>query len=234
MRTPNKQLNIADPGSLPVRAAAYARRKMYRQFIKATDVRPTDSVLDVGATADRTYEASNYLEAWFPYKQNLVAVGLDEASFLELDYPGVRYIRADGRSLPFADRLFDVVHCSAVIEHAGEESEQEKLLLELARVARRAVFLTTPNRWYPIEFHTLLPFAHWLPRQAFEAVLRRAGREAFADVKVLNLLSRRRLMTLTRTLNEWDASLEFLWFLGWPSNLLLTLKRAGDRPGSKI
>jgi hypothetical protein len=25
------------------------------------------------------------------------------------------------------------------------------------------VFVTTPNRWFPLEVHTLLPFVHWLP-----------------------------------------------------------------------
>jgi hypothetical protein len=33
---------------------------------------------------------------------------------------------------------------------------------EALRVARRA-FVTTPNRWFPIEVHTLLPLVHWLP-----------------------------------------------------------------------
>ena len=25
------------------------------------------------------------------------------------------------------------------------------------------MFLTTPNRWFPIEVHTRLPLVHWLP-----------------------------------------------------------------------
>src|SRR5881394_2820468 len=159
MHTPNQAISIAEPGSLPMRAVAHARRKMYREFIKSAGIGPTDAVLDVGVTADRTYKASNYLEAWFPHKTNLVAVGIDDASHLAADFPGVRFVRADGRRLPFMDQQFDVVHCSAVIEHVGPEAQQEELLVELARVARRAVFLTTPNRWYPIEFHTLLPVA---------------------------------------------------------------------------
>ena len=28
------------------------------------------------------------------------------------------------------------------------------------------MFLTTPNRWFPIELHTRLPLVHWLPRSA--------------------------------------------------------------------
>ena len=29
-----------------------------------------------------------------------------------------------------------------------------------------SVFVTTPNRWFPLEVHTLLPFVHWLPGRA--------------------------------------------------------------------
>ena len=30
-------------------------------------------------------------------------------------------------------------------------------------VARHGVFVTTPNRLFPVDPHTLLPFVHWLP-----------------------------------------------------------------------
>ena len=33
------------------------------------------------------------------------------------------------------------------------------------RVGKR-VFLTTPNRWFPVEVHTRLPLVHWLPSGA--------------------------------------------------------------------
>ncbi len=36
-------------------------------------------------------------------------------------------------------------------------------MAEALRVGRR-VFLTTPNRWFPIEVHTRLPVVHWLPQ----------------------------------------------------------------------
>ncbi len=57
---------------------------------------------------------------------------------------------------------FDVVFSNAVIEHVGDRERQEALVREALRVGRR-VFVTTPNRWFPIEVHTRLPFVHWLP-----------------------------------------------------------------------
>ena len=67
---------------------------------------------------------------------------------------------------------------------------------ELCRVSKR-VFVTTPNRMFPLEVHTLLPFVHWLPSSArkrlipFDDVLDPLGPKAFRSlfpysVRVLN------------------------------------------------
>ena len=109
------------------------------------------TILDVGAKSDRNYDHSNYFEAWYPNPACVTATGIDDASFLEQVFPGMRFAKADGRNLPFADCSFDFVHSSAVLEHVGSSSQQLDFLKELWRVARRGIFLT-PNRWFPIEF----------------------------------------------------------------------------------
>jgi ubiquinone/menaquinone biosynthesis C-methylase UbiE len=110
-------------------------------------------------------------------------------------------LRGDGRRLPFADRSFDLVHSSAVLEHVGSRAAQRDFLRELLRVARRAVFVTTPNRWFPVEFHSVLPLVHWLPPPAFRAILRRLGHDELADERNLNLLGARDLAALTEGLD---------------------------------
>ncbi|RJG06003.1 hypothetical protein D3870_08215 [Noviherbaspirillum cavernae] len=71
-------------------------------------------------------------------------------------------LSADGR-LPFADDTFDWVRCDGSIEKMENAAQQYALLKDLHRVARKGVFVTTPNRWHPLEFHTGLPLIHWLP-----------------------------------------------------------------------
>jgi SAM-dependent methyltransferase len=95
-------------------------------------------------------------------------------------FPQVRTVRADGRELPFADGEFDVAFSNAVVEHvAGGREGQRAFIRELCRVAKR-VFVTTPNRWFPLDPHTLLPLVHWLPPgQRRDRVLRARG---FDDV----------------------------------------------------
>ena len=113
------QYNVAAAGSLPVRIAAHQRRKMFSRFMLDTGVTAEERILDVGVTSDRSYEASNYLEAWYPYKDMVTAVGIDDASFLRDQYPGMRFVMADGLQLPFRDQAFDVVHSSAVCRVIG-------------------------------------------------------------------------------------------------------------------
>jgi hypothetical protein len=184
-----------------------------------------DSVLDVGVTSDRSYASSNYLEAWFPRKDRITATGIDDASFLERLHAGVRFVRANGLALPFADQSFDIVHSSAVLEHVGGAPNRRRYVRECARVARKAVFLTTPNRWFPVEFHTVLPLVHWLPRPMFRALMRRTGRAFFAEESNLDLLSRRDLSDTTAGIEAFKFHISSVALLGWPSNLLLVGRR---------
>jgi ubiquinone/menaquinone biosynthesis C-methylase UbiE len=227
VRVPNAQYNVAVPGSVAVRLAAHQRRKMFARFLAETAVAAGETILDVGVTSDRTYQASNYLEAWYPHKHMVTAVGLDDASFLCALYPGMRFVKASGFDLPFRDRAFDVVHCSAVIEHVGSFARQCAFLRECCRVARRAVFVTTPNRWFPVEFHTVLPLVHWLPKRTFRALMRRTGRGFFADERNLNLMTEAELADAACRIDGFDHRVSCVRLGGWPSNLLLNMRRAG-------
>jgi ubiquinone/menaquinone biosynthesis C-methylase UbiE len=74
----------------------------------------------------------------------------------------VRGIVADGCGLPFSARAFDWVFSNAVIEHVGDWERQKSFAKEIRRVARKGYFVATPNRRFPIEPHTYLPFYQFL------------------------------------------------------------------------
>jgi ubiquinone/menaquinone biosynthesis C-methylase UbiE len=228
LQEPNAQYNLAAPQSFPVRVAAYARARMYKRFIHNTAIKPEETLLDVGVTSDQSYRASNYVEAWYPYKNKITAVGLDDAGFLEQLYPGMTYVRADGRNLPFRSGSFDVVHSSSVLEHVGSFEDQQKFIRELTRVARRAVFMTTPNRWFPVEFHTVLPLIHWLPKRWFRRLLNGTRYHFYSLEKNLNLLDRRELSCLCMQLGVSTVWVESLKLLAFPSNLLVTIRKSQD------
>jgi hypothetical protein len=56
--------------------------------------------------------------------------------------------------------------------------------------------LTTPNKAFPLELHTFVPFLHWRADSRYRAVLRTLGPTYFADGENLNLLDSRAFMSL--------------------------------------
>lgn len=222
---PNAQYNLATPESLSIRIATRVRKEMFCMFMAALLPTPEDAVLDIGATSEQDYTSSNYFEALYPWKDRITAAGLDDARFLEECYAGLRFVAADGRNLPFADRSFDLVNSSAVLEHVGAFENQARMVAECLRVARRGVCLTTPNRWFPIEFHTQLPLMHWLPKPACRAVFRRLGLGFFAEETNLNLMTERELRRIAARHPDWSFRFLSPRLWGWPSNLVIVGSR---------
>ena len=224
---PNAQYNLARADSLSIRIATQMREQMFAAFMRELRPAEAESVVDVGVTSDQSYASSNYFERLYPYKHRITACGLDDARFLEDLYPGLRFVTADALDLPFDDRSFDLVHASAVLEHVGSLANQARMVAECLRVARRGVYLTTPNRWYPIEFHTQLPLVHWLPKPAGRAVFRALGLSFFAQEDHLNLMTRSELARIAASHPDWQFRFASPRLLGWVSNLVLIGERRG-------
>jgi SAM-dependent methyltransferase len=157
------------------RVSLRSRRRKFDLFLETFRPGPDTSVLDVGVTdAPFGDRPDNFLEAWYPWPARITAVGVTPLARFGEAFPEVTTVQADGRALPFADGSFDLGFSNAVLEHVGDREAQRAFVHELCRVARR-VFLTTPNRLFPLEVHTLLPFVHWLPRGPRERALRARG-----------------------------------------------------------
>jgi SAM-dependent methyltransferase len=173
-----------------------SRERKLRLFLELLAPGPETTVVDVGVTdsgVEGAYGTDNFLEASYPWPGRITAVGVTSLERFGQAFPQVSRVVADGRSLPFADGEFDVGFSNAVVEHVGGHDDQVAFVHELCRVSRR-VFVTTPNRWFPVEVHTLLPVVHWLPRRLqpasldeIELVGPRAFRGLFPyPVRVLN------------------------------------------------
>lgn len=219
------QYNRAMPGSLATRVAARVRTRMFAAFMDEFAPLPSENILDVGVTSDQSYTSYNYLEALYPHKNRITAAGIQDAGFLETLYPGMSFVFANALDLPFSDGSFDLVHSAAVLEHVGSFRNQSKMIGECLRVARRGVCVTTPNRWFPVEFHTQLPLIHWLPKPLCRAIFRKFGYAFFADESNLNLMTE---AELRRAMSRYPAckyrlAPTRLW--GWTSNLVMMVHK---------
>lgn len=176
------------------------------------------TILDVGVTPDRSLPESNFLEKFYPYKNRLTATSIEDASWLEKAYPGLTFIQTSERELPFDNRQFDIVFCSAVLEHVGDRNRQRFFVRELLRVAEK-FFIITPNRNFPVEFHTFLPLIHWLPQSVHQSILRRLGMNFWAETNNLNLLTPTTIKALFP--EHLDIYLKRHYLLGIPSNIIV-------------
>jgi SAM-dependent methyltransferase len=174
-----------------------SRRRKLQLFLD--ELRPTaeTSVLDVGADELGFGEGGgcgtlNFFEELYPWPDRITALGLHEGEGFRVRYPGIRYVQGDACALPFPDGEFDIVFSNAVIEHVGGPVRQRRLVSEAIRVGRR-VFITTPNRRFPVEVHTRLPLVHWLPDAIAHRAYRATGKEFATDI---HLLSRRSFESL--------------------------------------
>ena len=181
------------------RVSLRSRERKLELFLSLLQPSPGSTVVDVGVTNAPFGAGStdNFFEAMYPWPEQVTGVGHTELDVFAAAFPRVRAVRADGRDLPLADGEFDLGFSNAVVEHvAGGREGQRQFVHELCRVAKR-VFVTTPNRWFPLEVHTLLPFVHWLPPGArerlipFDDVLDPLGPKELAElfpysVRVLN------------------------------------------------
>jgi SAM-dependent methyltransferase len=98
-------------------------------------------------------------------------------------YPGP-FLKADpAEGLPYADGEFDLVYCSSVIEHVPGPRRQA-FAAELRRVGR-GWFVQTPAYSFPIEPHSLLPAAHWLPSGLRRRYWRLGAAGEWEDIELL-------------------------------------------------
>jgi SAM-dependent methyltransferase len=130
-------------------AADRARARRHARFFVLARLPEGGSVLDVGCGVLG-------LRAQEP---DLDITGLDALDQPAYPGPFVRADPADG--LPFADDSFDLVYCSSVIEHVPP-ARRVAFAAELRRVGR-GWLVQTPAFGFPLEPHSLLPVAHWLP-----------------------------------------------------------------------
>jgi len=166
-----------------------SRERKLRLFLQ--ELRPTadTTVLDVGADEVGFGEGDgcatmNFFEELYPWPERITALGLHDGAGFRARYPRIPYVQGDACALPFEDGAFDIVFSNAVIEHVGGRERQRQFVSEAIRVGRR-VFITTPNRRFPIEVHTRLPLVHWLPDAVSHRVYDVTGKEIGAEVDLL-------------------------------------------------
>jgi len=186
---------------LAARASLWNRRRKLALFLEELRPGPETTIVDVGVgdtgfdTEPGVALSHNFFEAMYPWPERITAVSDVPLPNFAQEFPEVAPVTASGTNLPFENDSFDIAFSNAVLEHVGGREEQRRFVHELCRVAPK-VFVSTPNRRFPVEVHTLVPFLHWLPHGARDRAFAALGRDAWHGVELLN---RRELLELFPT-----------------------------------
>jgi hypothetical protein len=212
------------------RLSRRSRRFKMEMLERHLPMQGSERILDIGSEVD---SQSQQILDRFP-GASVTAANLrpEHLQTIRAAYPRVRTVLADARDLPFQNQEFDLVYSNAVIEHVGDHADQRRMADEVRRVGQRW-FVTTPNRWYPFEFHARMPFLSWLPPRLLHRIARvwayhhverryRSGND-YSDV---HLLTARQLGRLFPDSLVLKPRVTF-----WPETLVVVGPWTATRPG---
>lgn len=166
-----------------------ARINMFNLFM--SQIMPTERtrILDIGVS-DEENEGANFLEKHYPWQHNITCAGLGNGIALIKAYPKIEFKRIKaGQRLPFDDQSYDVVCSNAVIEHVGGPEQRTAFIAEHLRIGKM-VFMTFPNRWFPVEHHSSIPLLHFYP-PLFRRILKGTRYSYWTDPSNMDFLDGR-------------------------------------------
>ena len=216
--------------SIAEKISRYNRQRKWAAFLRVFKPTPDMYVLDVGYCDRENSDTDNFIEKHYPYPHMLTALGMEDPTEFKRRYPEVTCVQYDGLTFPFDKGSFDVSWSNAVIEHVGNRADQLRFIREITRVARQA-FITTPNKYFPIEVHTRTPLLHLLPKPLFEWYLNLVGK-GWATGSYMNLLSLGELRALLKEAGITDFTIIKNKLLGFSLDFVVIVNSTHDQSKS--
>ena len=186
------------------------------------DLKMINSCLDIGTTNDFNKKSSNLII------KNLNEINiLKSISTQKIDFPFFNIILTKSITDNFSNDEInkmssDLVISSATIEHVGNEKNQIKMINNIIKLSKKYLVITTPNRLYPIDFHTKIPLIHWFPKNLHRFILKIFGLNCLSKEENLNLLSKNELKKILGNFsNLVDFKIENLSLFGYVSNFIV-------------
>ena len=201
------------------------RNDFFNILKKNTKYSSKKSIIDIGTTPILD-DVQNVILSKIKSNKNVTCLSNLNCKILLKKYPNIKNILTrDGRNNNLPNNSFDIVHSNATIEHVGSRKKQLLFIRECFRISKKYIFIQTPNRFYPLEFHTIIPFIHWLPKNIHRKILKIIGLKFYSLEKNLNLVSKKDLINFCKELKikKFKIIKYKLFFI--TSNLILIIKK---------
>jgi len=195
--------------------------KIINNSIKNLDVR---DVLDIGTTNDQLNPSSNIIIKSIKKFRKYKSISDQKIISNFFSKKLKKSITSNFSQKEINQFSSDVVVTNATIEHVGGRKNQKKMINNIIKLTKKIFIITTPNKFYPVEFHTKIPFIHWLPNLIYRKILSYLGLSFYAKEKNLNLLSKRDVKKmLDHQKIKYEIKFVKLFFL--KSNLIIIGKK---------
>jgi hypothetical protein len=167
--SPTERLQRLADGNRSDSLSHRLRERRFRLFEELTGRLPRPlSIIDIGGTTE-FWEQRGWAN------RDDVSITLVNLGEQEQRYANITPTVGDATDLgEHPDDSFDIAFSNSVIEHLFTFEAQSRMAAEVRRVAQ-AYWVQTPNFWFPVEPHFLVPVWHWLPENTRVAILQRRG-----------------------------------------------------------
>ena len=177
--------------------------------------------LDIGTTNDMEFESSNHLIKNINKTKEYKSISNQRIDSKFFKSTLNKSILENFSKEEIKEYRSDIVVSNATIEHVGSYVNQLKMFSNIINLTKKYFVITTPNRFHPIDFHTKIPFIHWLPKKIHRKILSWFNLEYFSKEENLNLLSIGDLKNLLNNYPLIKYEIFNIKFIGFISNFII-------------
>ena len=197
------------------------RKEMLKIIKKTLEKYNVLSCIDVGTSSYEENESSNYIIKNLSHIPNIISISNQEIKNPLFKEKILKSITQNFSNDEFFKLKSDIVISNATIEHVGSFENQIKMVNNIINLSKKKFIIITPNRYHPIDFHTKIPFLHWLPKVIHRKILSLVGLNFYSREENLNLLSKADLIKIMNDLNFKNYKIFNIKLLGFVSNFIL-------------
>ena len=181
-------------------------------------------VLDIGTTSDTENKSSNLIIKNLKNVKNLSSISdqLITSPFFKKKLQ--KSIVQNFSEHEIENFKSDLVVSNATIEHVGNYKNQKAMVRNMIKLSKKMVIISSPYRYHPLEFHTKIPFIHWLPKKIHRNILKNFNISFYSKEKNLNLLSESDFSSFIKN-KEIKSEFRYIKYLFFKSNLIFILKK---------
>ena len=181
-------------------------------------------ILDIGTTSDTENISSNFIIKNLKNVKNFYSISDQLITLPFFKKKLQKSIIENFSEYEIENFKSDLVVSNATIEHVGNYNNQKAMVSNMIKLSKKMVIISTPYRYHPLEFHTKIPFIHWLPKKIHRMILKKFNLVFYSKEENLNLLSRSDLSSFIKN-EKIRSEFKYIKFLFLRSNLIFILKK---------